>query len=124
MSNVTELVDHYLAAWNERDARRRRDLIAKTWTDDGSYVDPARSGNGHDAISAMIGQAQENFPGVRLRLAGAIDAFGDRMRFRWEAIDEKGAPIHLVGADFGVVANDGRLKSVTGFIDQTPVAAH
>lgn len=30
MSNVTELVDHYLAAWNERDARRRRDLIAKT----------------------------------------------------------------------------------------------
>ena len=31
MSNVNELVVSYLAAWNERDAKRRRDLVAKTW---------------------------------------------------------------------------------------------
>ena len=31
MSNVNELVVNYLAAWNERDAKRRRDLVAKTW---------------------------------------------------------------------------------------------
>ena len=31
MSNVNELVINYLAAWNERDAKRRRDLVAKTW---------------------------------------------------------------------------------------------
>ena len=31
MSNVNELVVNTLAAWNERDAKRRRDLVAKTW---------------------------------------------------------------------------------------------
>ena len=37
MSNVTEVIDSYIAAWNERDAKRRRELIAKTWSEDGCY---------------------------------------------------------------------------------------
>ena len=36
MANPNELVVSSLAAWNERDPRRRRDLVAKTWTDDGT----------------------------------------------------------------------------------------
>ncbi len=124
MSNITELVNRYLAGWNETDARRRGELIANTWTEDASYVDPARRGDGHDGISAMIQQVQESYPGCRVRLVGAIDAFADRVRFRWEAIDANGAPMHLVGADFGVVAGDGRLKSITGFVDQAPAMAH
>ena len=33
MSNVNETVVSYIAAWNERDPDRRRDLVAKTWTE-------------------------------------------------------------------------------------------
>jgi hypothetical protein len=33
MNNVTELIDRYIATWNETDAKRRRDLIAKTYGD-------------------------------------------------------------------------------------------
>ena len=29
MHNVTKLIDRYIAAWNETDVKRRRDLIAK-----------------------------------------------------------------------------------------------
>ena len=42
MSNANEVVVRYLAAWNEPEPRRRRDLVAKAWADDGSYVDAAR----------------------------------------------------------------------------------
>ncbi|HWX33181.1 MAG TPA: hypothetical protein VNZ53_37860, partial [Steroidobacteraceae bacterium] len=52
--NVNEAVVRYLAAWNERDAHRRLELVAKAWTEDGSYVDRVRQGHGHNEIDAMI----------------------------------------------------------------------
>ena len=54
MSNVNETVVRYLAAWNERDPKRRRDLVAATWTEEGSYIDAHRHGQGHGAIDAML----------------------------------------------------------------------
>jgi hypothetical protein len=47
MTNVNETVVRYLAAWNERDPKRRRELVGETWTDDGSYIDAHRHGSGH-----------------------------------------------------------------------------
>ena len=29
-----ELIDRYIAAWNEVDSQRRKDLIERTWTED------------------------------------------------------------------------------------------
>ena len=57
MSNVNEVVVSYLAAWNERDEERRRKLVAKTWTEEGSYMDAHRRGVGHAGIDAMIDPA-------------------------------------------------------------------
>ena len=73
MHNVTELIDRYIATWNETDPKRRRDLIAKTWTDDGSYVDAHRTGTGYENISTMIQGVQEQLPGYRLRLTSVGD---------------------------------------------------
>jgi hypothetical protein len=58
MSNVKEVVNSYFAAWNERDPRVRRELIAKTWTEEGSYLDPHRNGESYDGI-AKITHARE-----------------------------------------------------------------
>src|SRR5438046_10234249 len=59
MSNVNEVIVRYLAAWNEREPKRRRDLVAKSWPEDGTYVDRGRDGRGHDSLDAMIATAQE-----------------------------------------------------------------
>jgi hypothetical protein len=63
MSNVNELVVGYLAAWNERDPKQRKELIAKIWAEDGIYIDAHRRGTGHDGIDSMIKAAQTQFPG-------------------------------------------------------------
>ena len=76
--NVNEAVVRYLAAWNERDAHRRLELVAKAWTEDGSYVDRVRQGHGHNEIDAMIATAQAHFPGYQLHLASGIET--DRIR--------------------------------------------
>ena len=123
MTNVNELVVRYIAAWNERDAKRRRDLVAKTWAEDGIYVDAHRRGVGHDGIDAMIDTAQAQFPGYQLRLVSGIETHNGYVRFSWAAGGLEQAPLYLAGTDFGIIAIDGRLKSVTGFVDAAPAPA-
>jgi SnoaL-like domain len=122
MNNINELVVEYLAAWNERDPNRRNELIAKIWTEDGSYVDAHRGGKGHDGIASMIEAAQAQFPGYRLQLVSGIEAHNGYVRFSWAAGGSPDAPLYLGGTDFAVVASDGRLKTVAGFVDAAPAA--
>jgi SnoaL-like domain len=121
MSNVNEVVVRYLTAWSERDAKRRRDLVAQTWTDEGTYIDRAREGRGHDGIEAMIAKAQAQFPGYTFHLASGIEAHHDYVRFSWVTCGTAEAPLYVKGTDFAVIAEDGRLKSVIGFVDAAPV---
>ena len=120
MSNINEVVVRYLAAWNEREPKRRRDLVAKAWTEDGTYVDRVREGRGHDSLDAMIATAQERFPGYRLNLASSVEAHHDYVRFSWVAGGTAEAPLYIKGTDFVSVAGDGRMKSVVGFTDAAP----
>ncbi len=121
MSNANELVVMYLAAWNERNDERRRELIAKTWTETGSYVDAHRRGVGHAAIDAMIKAAQQTFPGYRLGLVSGIEAHNSYVRFSWAAGGTAEAPLYIGGTDFAAIAN-GRFESVIGFSDAAPAA--
>jgi SnoaL-like domain len=119
-TEVEQLVDQYIAAWNETDPGTRRELIARTWADDGRYLDPLMSGAGHDGIDVMIGGVQTQFPGYRFRRTGDLDTHNDRVRFAWELGPEDG-PALAGGVDFGVVS-DGRLQTITGFLEFAPGA--
>lgn len=119
MSNPVDLVDRYIALWNEPDALRRQALVKETWTESATYLDPLAQSSGHAGIAAMIQAVQEHFPGHRFRRAGAVDSYQDRIRFSWELAPEGGAAI-AKGTDFGVLAADYRLEAVTGFLDQVP----
>jgi hypothetical protein len=113
-----EVVDQYIAMWNETDPTRRRDLIARTWSEAGRYLDPLMSGTGHDGIDAMVAGVQAQFPGHRFRRASEIDAHHDRVRFAWELGPADG-PLLARGVDFGEIV-DGRLEAITGFLDAAP----
>ncbi|HJQ55814.1 MAG TPA: nuclear transport factor 2 family protein [Vineibacter sp.] len=121
MSNPVDLIDRYIAAWNETDTGRRRELIARTWTEGATYLDPLMASEGHAGIDAMIGGVQAKFPGLRFSLTGKVDAFQDRVRFSW-ALAPAGGDALVKGTDFAVIAGD-RLQAVTGFLDQVPAGA-
>ncbi|MCI3182021.1 polyketide cyclase [Caulobacter sp. CCUG 60055] len=121
MSEHAPLIDRYIAAWNEADAERRRDLIAGTWTETATYVDPLMSAAGHDGINAMIQGVQARFPDFRFSLT-AVDGYGDRVRFSW-ALGPAGVDPVVEGTDFARVSDDRRLSAVTGFLDKVPAAA-
>ncbi len=112
------LVDNYIAAWNATDPGVRAARVAETWTEGATYRDPMMAGEGHAGIDAMIAGAQTSFPGLVFRRRGALDAYGDQIRFSWDLGPEGAAPV-AGGTDFGVL-KDGRLAVVTGFLDFAP----
>lgn len=63
MADTDALVNDYIAMWNETDTDHRRDLVARTVTEDAEYVDPVMEGSGVDGIATMIGAAQTQFRG-------------------------------------------------------------
>jgi SnoaL-like domain len=117
MRDVTDVIDGYIAMWNERDAERRRELAAQTVTEDATYLDPMFEGQGVDGFATMIEAAQAQFPGHRVRLAAAPDAHHDRVRFTWHLVGPDGDGPVAVGIDFATRAPDGRLRDVTGFLE-------
>ena len=123
MSSVYETIANYIAAWNETGAPRRRAIIERTWSAEGSYLDTHRDGSGHAEIDAMIAAEQQRFPGYRFRLCTGIEAHHDRVRFSWHAGGTDTAPLFFGGTDFATVAGDGRFLMVTGFTDAMPSAA-
>jgi hypothetical protein len=120
MDKLTQLVDRYIAMWNETDAGARRDLIAAIWTHDASYVDPLMQGDGHRGIDAMVEGVQARFPKHRFARTSAVDAHHESIRFAWALAPEGGAAI-VKGVDFGTICGE-QLRQITGFIDQMPSA--
>ena len=117
MADVATLIDGYIATWNEKDSERRRALVARTFTDDASYLDPLMQGEGQDGIDAMIAGVQQQYADYRFRLAQGPDAHNDRVRFTWQLVGNGGGDPVATGYDFGILAEDGRLRAVTGFLE-------
>jgi SnoaL-like domain len=119
MNDASAVVDNYIASWNERDADARLALVAVTFADDADYVDPLMSGCGIEGIDAMIAAAQQQFPGHHFTLASGPDAHNNHIRFSW-TLATAGEEAVAGGTDFARLGADGRIQSVTGFLD--PVA--
>ncbi|AOS63911.1 nuclear transport factor 2 family protein [Actinoalloteichus hymeniacidonis] len=122
MSNVTELLDRYIATWNETDADVRLREVARLWTADGVYTDPLASVRGHEAIAEVIGGAQQMFADHRFRLLDGVQAHHDIVRFGWELVPAGGGESVAIGLDVAALTDDGRIRLVHGFLDKAPGA--
>jgi hypothetical protein len=70
----------------------------------------------------MIAAVQERFAGYRFRLCSGIEAHHNCVRFSWTAGGTEQAPLFFGGTDFVMLAPDGRMRAVTGFVDAMPHA--
>ncbi|ETK30421.1 nuclear transport factor 2 family protein [Microbispora sp. ATCC PTA-5024] len=116
----TAVAERYIAAWNETDAEARAKAVAALWTEDGGYTDPLAAVSGHEGVAAVIAGAQQMFPGFVFTLGGPVDGHHDTLRFTWH-LGPEGAPEPVViGFDVVALAEDGRIRSVYGFLDRVP----
>jgi hypothetical protein len=122
MTDVKQVAHRYIELWNERAPNRRREMLAANWTNDARYVDPLMSGGGHDGVDALISGVQQKFPDFKFTLIGEPNGFGEHVRFSW-GLGPDGTDSPIKGTDFAVLSKDGRIKSITGFLDQVPQSA-
>jgi hypothetical protein len=129
-TTTVELVDRYVALWNEPDADLRRQMIAELWTVDGcQFVEPpqeireiaARPGigmsaileaRGHDEIAARVASSYGHWvavEGLRFRRCDDAKRLGDVVTFHWEAVAEHGGT-SPGGLNVLVLAADGRIE--------------
>jgi SnoaL-like domain len=119
---MQEIIERYLAGWNETDAVKRRELVDAVWAPDGSYTDPLADVRGREAIDQLIGAVQQQFPGFVFTLGGTVDTHHDQARFTWHLGPEGAAEPVVIGFDVAVLDDAGRLGSVRGFLDKVPTA--
>lgn len=119
MTDLTTTVDTYLAMWNEEDPIRRAAHIEAAWTGDGRYADPLQEAEGHEALSGMVAGVHQQLPGHRFTRTSAIDVHHDELRFGWQLAAADGT-VAVAGVDVGAVADDGRLRRITGFFGPLP----
>lgn len=118
-----DVIDRYIASWNQTDPQLRRKLIDELWAPDASYIDPLAEAHGRDAIDATIAAVQAQFPGFSFALLDSVDAHHNQARFTW-GLSPAGAPDGadpiVIGFDVAVTDGAGRLTSVLGFLDKVP----
>ena len=125
-ANARTIASRYIELWNEKAPNRRRNLLAANWASDATYIDPLMRSDGHDGIDAMIAGVQQRFPDFAFTLIGQPNGYGDdvsfaHVRFSW-GLGPEGVDSPIKGTDFAVV-RDGRIQSITGFLDQIPQGA-
>jgi len=111
---TAEIVVAYGAAWNEDDDVARHKLLGQAWADDAVYCDPMGRVEGRDGLVAHIAVTRAGFPGHRIEVVSSVDEHDVYLRFAWELRDPDDSMV-LEGVDFGVLAPDGHLASITGF---------
>ncbi|MBF6447264.1 MULTISPECIES: nuclear transport factor 2 family protein [Nocardia] len=122
MSDINDLVERYLAVWNETDPTARAAQIADLLTDDAEYTDPLVSVRGHAGLDAAVAAVQQQFAGLEFGLGGPIDSHHGIARFTWH-LGRPGEEPLVIGFDVAVLGDDGRLRQILGFLDKVPTGA-
>jgi hypothetical protein len=133
----SELVDRYIALWNEPDAATRRRLVREVWAPGGRQVleppeavrdaatavgfpPPALEAAGYDELDARVTTAYREFvaPGTfTFRSAGNVAALEGVVKFNWLMVPVGGGEPAGVGLDVLVLAEDGRVAVDHQFIE-------
>lgn len=116
-------VARYFEAWNATAPKDVAKAVAAAWAEDGGYTDPLADAAGHEQIAAVIAAVHAQFPGFVFRPLGAVDGHHDIARFGWELGPADGSAAPVAGSDVIVLAEDGRIRRVSGFLDRVPESA-
>ncbi|MFD7866429.1 nuclear transport factor 2 family protein [Streptomyces sp. NPDC059783] len=120
MTAYDDAVQRYFAAWNAATAEELQKAVAAAFTEDATYTDPFTDVRGHEALAAAISGTQEQFPGFTFRLLGEVDGHHALARFGWELVSGADGSAPVAGSDVIALAEDGRIASVSGFLDRLP----
>ncbi|GES28970.1 nuclear transport factor 2 family protein [Streptomyces angustmyceticus] len=113
-------VARYFEAWNASGEGASGKAVAAAFGEDVTYTDPLVDVAGHEGLAAAIAGAHAQFPGFEFRRSGGVDGHHDMARFGWELVSVADGSAPVAGFDVVRLGEDGRIRSVCGFLDRVP----
>lgn len=114
-----ELWHRYAAIWSLAAGERDPELAA-CLADDVTYCDPNGLLAGRPALSDYMGRFQDGVPGGSFRIASVLHHH-DRSLAQW-TLRARDGHVLQTGTSFGLLAEDGRLRAISGFFHPTSEA--
>ena len=107
-----ELVDRYVAVFNESDTEARRRRIAELFAPDGRFVSETIVRNGHRAIEAEAIEAHHAYVAKGFVFAPANRSHGHHnvTRFKWQTRDPVSGEVAAAGSDLLILDDSGRIR--------------
>lgn len=118
MADAGAVVDAWFEAWADPDAERREQALARITTDAIRFRDRYSSIEGRAELLPHISASQRFMPGMRLTRAGDVRQCQGTVLADWLARGSDGQE-RMRGSNVFVFGSDGRIESVTGFINVT-----
>jgi hypothetical protein len=112
MLDAQTLADRYIAAWNERDADRRRDAMAALWSGDALRLGGAREAREYELLEKRVFGPREKKAGrdgARFRAARNARRESDVVTFQWEMLPPDSETVLASGLEFLIVDDEGRI---------------
>jgi hypothetical protein len=122
MSTYATAAERYFAAWNAEGDEAIAKAVSDAFTEDATYTDPLADVAGHQGLAAAIAGAQAQFPGFEFRMKGSVDGNHNIARFSWDLVSKADGSSPAGGSDVITLADDGRIITVSGFLDRVPGA--
>lgn len=112
------MITNLLQVFGERDAARRRAVIAETYTADVVFADPDGSVTGHDALDAKAQALLDAAPGFVFAADGVVRQSQDLGHLAWTFGPAGGDPV-AAGIDVAVV-EEGRIARLWTLLTPGP----
>ncbi|NEB92033.1 hypothetical protein [Streptomyces bauhiniae] len=112
--SAKELLDRYVAVWNEPDPAVRRAAVAALWTPDGLQHTQTRRFQGTEDLVARVTEAHDQFvagQGLRFRAGGEPVGHHGALAFNWLMTPGDSENVLAVGFDVVLLDEDGRITT-------------
>jgi hypothetical protein len=116
--DIANLIDRYVATWNEVDPAMRRKRVEAVWSGGASLYNRAFEYHGHDGVEQAVTRSYDLFVarGFRFGARGEPATHHRAIRFSWEMIAADGE-VDSLGQQFLLLGEDGRVQLDYQFID-------
>jgi hypothetical protein len=112
MISIEEAVFAYVAAWNENDSMKRRELPQKCWAESGTVTSDHEDLRGREALFEAIDQFRRQRPADQAFLTSAVEYHHTYFRFTGIVIRPDGTRYSDV-LDVGEAGADGRIIRIS-----------
>ena len=123
MTAYGQLVERYVALWNEADAAERRRMIAELWSEECVHANKRTEWRGHVQMMDRVTDSYERSirdGGYRFEAAGNAEGYRNVVRFNWHMRPASGGKVAAQGFQLLVLDDGGRIAADYQFIDRTP----